>query len=320
MRVFMPGPVQPAFSERLRENLDEGIVLLEGPMEPWPTAIDVLIRGRPDEEELDRAGPIRALVIPYAGVPERTLRLLTARPQIAVYNLHHNAAPTSEQALALLLAVAKRICPRDAALRRGDWSARYAELRSLLLEGRGAVILGAGAIGRRLERACLALGMVTECLGRADLFEAGEGDLRRGLHEVLPRAQVLLLALPLTQETQGLLTARELELLPAGSVLVNIARGPIVDQWALYDALRSGHLSGAGLDVWWNYPETEEARPSCMPSEAPLHELDQVVMSPHLAGHTDRTEALRAEHLARLLLEITEGRASGSLVDLTRGY
>jgi phosphoglycerate dehydrogenase-like enzyme len=253
-------------------------------------------------------------------VPERTLQLLSTRPQISVHNLHHNAAPTSEQALALLLAVAKRICPRDRALRRGDWSARYAEQRSLLLEGRTAVILGAGAIGRRLERMCQALGMPTECVGRAGLVEAGKGDLRQGLHAVLPRAQVLLLALPLTAETKNLLTSIELALLPEGSVLVNIARGPVIDQWALHDALATGHLAGAGLDVWWNYPEDEAARLSCPPSDAPLQELDQVVMSPHLAGHTGRTEHLRAEHLAALLREIDCGNGDESRVDVARGY
>lgn len=319
MRVYMPGPTQAAFVHRLRECLDPGIELIEGPMDPWPSDIEVLVRGRPTEDELERAGPIRALVIPYAGVPERTLQLLSARPQVAVHNLHHNAAPTSEQALALLLAVAKKVCPRDAALRRGDWTARYADERSLLLEGRTAVILGSGAIGQRLDRMCQALGMATECVGRAALIQMGKGDLRAGLHSILPRAQVLMLALPLTVETKGLLASAELALLPQDAVLVNIARGPLIDPWALHDALVTGHLAGAGLDVWWNYPEDEAARLACLPCDAPLHELDQVVMSPHLAGHTGRTEHLRAEHLAALLLQLAQGNAP-SRVDLARGY
>jgi phosphoglycerate dehydrogenase-like enzyme len=108
--------------------------------------------------------------------------------------------------------------------------------------------------------------------------------------------------------------------LPRGAILVNVARGDVVDEEALYDALASGHLGGAGLDVWYRYPESEEARAATLPARRPFHELENVVLSPHRAGHGRGTEAARAAHLARLLAAAAGGEAIPHRVDLDRGY
>lgn len=101
---------------------------------------------------------------------------------------------------------------------------------------------------------------------------------------------------------------------------MNVARGPVVEEQALYEALRSGHLGGAGLDVWWRYPEGETDRALTLPSTFPFHELDSVVLSPHRAGHAEATESLRARHLADLLNDIACGKDPRGRVDLERGY
>ncbi len=87
----------------------------------------------------------------------------------------------------------------------------------------------------------------------------------------------------------GLLGAAELALLPDGAVLVNIGRGPIVDERALYEGLRDGRPHAAGLDVWYSYPPDEAARANWPPSAYPFHELDNVVLSPHRGGAADET-------------------------------
>jgi phosphoglycerate dehydrogenase-like enzyme len=103
-------------------------------------------------------------------------------------------------------------------------------------------------------------------------------------------------------------------------VLVNVGRGPIVDEAALYAALRDGTLYAAGLDVWYNYPADEAARAHTPPSDYPFHELDNVVMSPHRAGSSVETEALRMVHLARLLNAAARGEPMPNRVDLEAGY
>jgi len=277
---------------------------------PADSDADVLVAGVPAGEDLERHPRLRAVVIPYAGVPRRTRELLRDFPHIALYNLHHNAAATAETAMALYLAALKRIVPIDRALRRHDWTPRYGNDRPGGCDGATAVVLGFGAIGRRIGRACEGLGMAVLGLRR-------QGPTP--LAEALPRANVLFVCVPWTERTEGLIGAAELARLPDGAVVVNVARGPVVDETALYRELATGRLA-AGLDVWWRYPKTEEERAHTPPSAHPFHELDNVVMSPHRGGHVAATEALRARHLADVLAALARGESPPTRVDLDRGY
>jgi phosphoglycerate dehydrogenase-like enzyme len=137
---------------------------------------------------------------------------------------------------------------------------------------------------------------------------------------LLPEVDVLLIALPLTPETENLIGEVELSLMPQGAVLVNIGRGPIVEQGALYQALKDGHLRGAGLDVWYNYPPDESARANTPPADYAFHELENIVMSPHRGGGSDGTEELRMIHLAKILNLTAAGESIPNRVDLTLGY
>jgi len=311
----------------LRHRLDAGIQLTTGPGLPSPAAYHVLVAGRPRREEVIASPHLRAVVVPWAGIPESTWQLMREFPGIAVHNLHHNALPVAEHALALLLAAAKFVVPMDRALRGHDWRPRYEPNPSLLLEGRTALILGYGAIGRKLAMMCRGLGMdviaVRRQVPEGSRWQEDTGILlapAEDLHTLLPRAAALLICLPHTPETTGLIGARELALLPPQAVLVNVGRGPIVDEAALYHALRDGRLCAAGLDVWYNYPQDAEARGHTAPSAYPFHELPNVVMSPHRAGGSTGTEALRVRHLARLLNAAARGEPVPNRVDLEAGY
>jgi phosphoglycerate dehydrogenase-like enzyme len=140
------------------------------------------------------------------------------------------------------------------------------------------------------------------------------------LSDLLPETQALLICLPHTPQTAGLIGARELSLLPPSAIVVNVGRGAVVDEAALYSALSTSNLFAAGLDVWYTYPETEDSRTRTAPSSLPFHELDNVVMSPHRAGATDETDRLRAQHLAKLLNAAAGGGPMPNRVDLELGY
>lgn len=290
--------------------------------EAVPSETAVLVGGRPSREQLETPG-LTTLVIPWTGLPVKTQELLEGFPHLAVHNLHHNATTVAELTIALLLAAAKLVVPLDQALRRDDWTPRYQPSDSLLLSGKTCLILGYGAIGRRVAQVCRALGMTVLAIRqRAELEDnvADEIHPPSALAELLPRAQALIVCLPHTPATDGLIGEAELALLPTDSILVNIGRGPIVDETALYTALSEGRLKGAGLDVWYRYPADDESQANTPPSQYPFGELDNVVMSPHRGGHVIETETLRMEGLAELLNLAAAGEPLPNPVDLDHGY
>lgn len=278
-----------------------------------PRPVDVLVAGVPSEEEVAAIAAGGALVVPYAGLARATRERLLARPDIAVYNLHHNAAVVAEHAVGMLLAVARRLVPAHVAMARGDWRMRYEPDDSPSLSGRRAVILGYGAIGRRVGRALEALGM--EVVGIRRRVAPTLDDLDTWL----PGAAALIVALPHTPRTEGLVDAAMLARLPADAIVVNVGRGPVVDEEALVRALVERRIFGAGIDAWWRYPEGEEARASTF-AEHPLHELDNVLLSPHRAAHGAATDRLRYAHLAEVLAELVAGRTPASRVSPDEGY
>ena len=131
---------------------------------------------------------------------------------------------------------------------------------------------------------------------------------------------VLILAVPLTDLTEGMIGAAELALMPKRSILINISRGRVVDQKALFTALKDNHLFGAGLDVWYNYPSDHKERRNTLPGDLPFHELENVVLSPHRAGLVIENEALRMKASARLLNQAAAGKQIDNKVDVELGY
>ena len=323
LHVHFDRPLTAAEAENLRPRLSLGIELTDGPTTSPETHI--LISGRPTREHLVASPGLRALIIPWAGLPDETRALMRDFPAVTVHNLHHNAAPVAELALMLLLAAAKFVVRYDRALRANDWRIRYeSPAPTILLEKKTALILGYGAIGRRVAVACRALGMTTLATRRRLAAPEMDGETEvhpaAALHDLLPRAAAVIICLPHTPETDGLLGAVELALLPPGAVLVNIGRGPIVDEQALYEALRDGRLRAAGLDVWYSYPPDEASRAAWPPSDYPFHELDNVIMSPHRGGAADDTPRLRMTALAEMINAAAAHRPIANRVDLAAGY
>lgn len=304
----------------LREQLAVRVHLTTGSSVSPETHI--LIGGRPTREQLTVCPALHAVIVPWAGVPESTRELLRDFPQITLHNLHHNAAATAEMALALLFSAAKFIVPIDQRLRIHDWSPRYAPARSLGLHDKTALIVGYGQIGQRVGRVCRALEMTVLATRRNQPEPDGVAEIHPSsdLRQLLPRAHAVIITAPLTPETKGLLGAKELAMLPRGALLVNVGRGAIVDEAALYQALKSEQLAAAGLDVWYNYPRDEAAQTNTPPSQFPFHELDNVVLSPHRGGDEVGIDAVRMQHLADLLNAAARGEKMLNRVDLAAGY
>ena len=325
LNVHILNTPEPHILQSLKSQLDSGIFVTTGSEIPSPAEFHILVGGRPDRAHLTASQNLHTIVVPFVGLPESTRHLMAEFPEIAVHNLHHNAAPTAEMALALLFAAAKFLVPFDRQLRQTDWRPRYQPNPSLLLEGKTVLLLGYGHIGQRVGQVCQAIGMqvlaVRRHMAAVDPSSTGVTvHLPQDLHALLERTHVLIITLPGTPDTDAMIGEGELALMPPGGILVNVARGSVVDQGALYAALKTGHLRAAGLDVWYNYPTNPEERERTPPADFPFHELDNVVMSPHRGGGSDQTEVLRMTHLAASLNAAARGEPIPNRVDLDAGY
>ena len=310
--------------KRLRGMLQTGIELTSG--EPEAGRTDILVCGRPTRMLLESCGGPSVLIIPWAGLSDQTASLMAGYPEIAVHNLHHNAASTAELAIGLMLAAGRRIVVADRHLRTGDWSPRYEGRESLIVDGSRVLVLGYGSVGSRIGRICRAMGASVDGIRLSPPF--GEIEAGTSIHppemlrELLTAAEVLFLSLPLTELTEGIIGASELDLMSRTSILVNVGRGRLVDEKALYSALMKGRPAAAGLDVWFHYPDNMESRCSTSPSTYPFAELDNVVMTPHMGGAfgTSRLEESRLEHLAISINRAAAGEPVPDRVDPSRGY
>ncbi len=185
------------------------------------------------------------------------------------------------------------------------------------VEGRTVVIFGAGRIGQAVGRTSRALGMHAIGIKRRvrgkDPVELGLDELHPPgrLHEVLPRADFLVLTAPHTPETEHIVGARELELLPRGAVVVNVGRGKLVDEPALIRALESGRLGGAALDVFEEEP---------LPTDSPLWTMPNVIVCPHSASTSDRENRRITDLFCDNLRRFLDGVPLRNVLDTAARY
>lgn len=211
----------------------------------------------------------------------------------------------ANHALLLLLACAKRLLPLDADVRAGHW--RRTPLAGLpSIWGQTLGIIGLGNIGRSLARKALALEM--RVLGCDPYVESQTLDGVRlvGLRELLTQSDFVSINAPLTAETHHLIGAPELALMKRGATLINTARGPLVDEAALAEALISGRIAAAGLDVFEEEP---------LPADSPLLSLANVVLTPHTAGMSEASVRRAKTEVGQAAAAVLAGRWPKSVVN-----
>lgn len=289
--------------------------------QPDMEGVQVLVDGNPPERLLD-APDVRHLIVPYAGIRREVREAVRKRPHLRLHNSHFNAPFVAQHALALVLACSDRIVRYDRALRHGDWTG-WDGPDSVHLAGRKAVLLGFGAIGRALAPMLQGVGLTVEAVRRRPT--AGEdGIVQRGveaLHDALSRAEVLVVTLPATPDTEGLVDEAAFAALPDGAIVVNVGRASVLDEEAAWNALGSGRLAALGLDVWWQVPDGRAARTTTLPSRFAFHAHPDVVLSPHRANAVANWRRASVLDVLRTLDGIASGRDdTRNLVDVTAGY
>ncbi len=288
----------------------------------------VVVGGKIPKRILGMSRTLKYHVVPWSGIDIINIEEIRKyHPQIQIVNSHGNALTVAEYALALLLTVGKRIVESDRALRLHDW--RMRKIPSFPIVGTTLTILGFGAVAQKFIQLVQGFQCEINVIKRNPSkfpeeyksmvdFIGGKEDLPH----LLPKTDYLVVMLPLTTETKGYVGEKELNLLKETSILVNISRGKVIDEDALYRALLTRKIAGAALDVWYVYPGSKSGKSedNCPPAKYPFWELNNVVMSPHRAYNCLNRKKMHWNDVLEALNDIARGKRPKNLVDLSLGY
>lgn len=234
-------------------------------------------------------------------------------------NTFHHEGSIAEYIAAALVALRRNLLGQDAALRSGIWaSSVYSQEIPQPETLRGAVVtfLGFGHIGSAAWKLLRAFGAEGIAITRRGSVDPEENSLRWAgttgrLNQALHESDILVISIPLSADTTALVGAEELNNLGPKGQVVNVARGPVVDQAALYEALRDRRISGAAVDVWYQYPGPDGRG---MPSALPFDRLDNVIMTPHSSGVTAETFRGRALEIAENISRLSANQPLKNVV------
>lgn len=213
----------------------------------------------------------------------------------------------AEMAVAMLLAATRRVAAADRAVRVGEWSRKYRDLVGVELAGKIVGLVGMGRIGAETARRLRSFDVTLLYWSRTrhSQLEAELGIAYSELTDLLARSDVVSLHVPGTKETHHLIGEAELATMKPTAILVNTARGRVVDEVALVEALRHGRIAGAALDVF----ETEP-----LPRDSPLTSMENVVLAPHLSASSKEAMQRMAKQVAQGILDVISGKEPANRV------
>jgi D-3-phosphoglycerate dehydrogenase len=306
--VIVTEPIHPDGIVRLK---DAGINVVELPpvsneaalMKTIADADALITRGgiKVTRQMMEASPRLRAVGVHGVGCDHVDLEAAEELGKI-VFNTPSALTDTvAEMTMALMLALTRRIVSADKAVRAGQWKRKYSDLVGSELSGKTIGIVGLGRIGTAVARRLKPFGaeiIYFDAIGRPEI-EAELGVTRVEMDELLRRSDVITLHIPFTSQTRRFISKRELDMMKDGALLVNTARGRIIDQRALIDALRTGKVVGAALDVF----EEEPLDPS-----NPLAAMDSVILTPHLGASSREAMKRMAVQVAQGVIDVSKNR------------
>jgi phosphoglycerate dehydrogenase-like enzyme len=264
--------------------------------------------------DMPPAPKMRLLHLPGAGTDDIAFGAVPR--QAAVCNVFEHEIGIAEYVLAGMLQWAIGIPRMDAALRQGRWyGSHLSGPRHGELHGQTIGIVGYGRIGREVAQRARAFGMQVLACSRTARHGDGLVDRIEGMEklgQLLAASDFVLLALPLEPSTQGIIGAAQLALMKPEAVIVNVARGALIDEQALFEACRDRRIGGAIVDTWYRYPRQGETQGE--PATLPFRELDNVIMTPHGSGWTEGLRPRRCRFIADNLDRLARGEALVNVV------
>ena len=289
---------------------------------------NIIVGWRPTKNLLQVAKKLQLFIMPGAGVQhliEPFVDLNRSR-KIILVNCHSNSSFAAQHAVALLLTLSNKVIVHHNWMVDGKWRKGDDDAKSTPLRNRRVGILGYGAVNQKVHRLLSGFDLDFSILRRtwkhqqAQLLTKAKRYVPRDLHSFLDEIDILIIAVPLTSLTHHLIKKRELELLGSDGLLINVARGSIIEEESLFNALKNKVIAGAAIDVWYNYDPVPDRKGRKYPFSYPFHELQNVILSPHRA-------ASPLDDLTRwnVVIENIQRHAKGkeellNVVDLAREY
>jgi len=291
---------------------------------------DIIVGWRPSENLLETAQNLRLYINPGAGVQHLLDKFRSLNPSrnVTLVNGHGNSYFTAQHAVALLLALTNRVIPHHNWMTQGKWRMGDEQAQSTPMRERHLGLLGYGAVNSKVHRFLSGFGLDFSILKTSweDEYDLPTPVTRYTppkLHEFLEATDTLIVAVPLTDKTEGLIGEEELKILGKESFLVNISRGDVVDEDALYRALENDIIKGASIDVWYEYkpePDEKDCKFPYDEEQHPFHNLENVVLSPH-RGASPMNDLKRWDEVIENIQRFAKGRESFlNMVDIQRGY
>lgn len=307
LRIAVTDPIIAAFADDLRRTEHEHEWTFADATDPASVraaiaGADVVVCSRLTTGDMADANGVRLVHVTGAGVDRVDAGAVPE--DVPLCNTGHHGPAIAEHVLMTALMLRRRALEADAQMRRGEWRTIATDAQTPYhrsLAGSTLGLIGYGEIGRSVARLAKAFGMRVIAMRRrpdaggpgADLLDEVYGEDR--LHPLLDASDVVVVTAPLTEATRGLIDAEALAHLHPDALIVNVARGALIDEDALYDALAAGRIGGAAIDVWWDAPQGTDA-PAVV---ARFAGLDRVVLTPHYSGHAREVFTARAADIAR---------------------
>ena len=254
--------------------------------------VQIIVGWRPTRELMDTAEHLSLFINPGVGVQHliELFQETNSKRDVVLVNGHGNTYFAAQHAVSLLLALMNKVIPHHNWMVDGAWRKGDEDAISIPLRSRNVGLLGYGAVNMKVHKFLSGFDLKFSVLRRTwqgknnTLFGPVEKYEPADLHLFLSAVDTLIIAVPQTALTEGLLKEKELRMLGPKGLLVNVARGSVIDEADLFKVLENRKIAGAAIDVWYDYHPTSDKNGHRYPYSQPFHQLDNIVLSPHRAA------------------------------------
>jgi len=321
MRIVFHGENAASFSENFERLLGEPAEIRLVPDDlGGATDRDAYVQadaivGVKFTRDMPRPEKLKLFHVPGAGYD--AVDLGAVPPSAVVCNCFGHEQAIAEYVMAALLGRHVPLADADSKLRQGEWAYSSGSLARLHgeLAGKTIGLLGFGHIGKAIASRAKAFEMTVHVANRSTVPLSPVVDhafTLDNLRDFWGTVDFLVVSVPLTQDTTGIVGADAFAAMQPSAVVLNVGRGPTIDERALYDALKNDRIAGAIIDTWYTYPSA--GQPKVLPSTLPFHLLPNIVMTPHMSGWTSGTIRRRQQTIADNIKRRAEGRACVNVV------